>query len=562
MVIVSLKYVVIVLRFDNRGEGGVLALLAFSTGAVRSPRLRVAVPLVALFAAALFYGDAVITPAISVLSAVEGLSVATPTFEHWIVPIAIGILVALFAIQRHGTGAMGKLFGPVTVLWFLALAALGVASIAQTPAILGAMNPAHAVALTAQSPGLAFTVLGAVFLAVTGAEALYADMGHFGARPIRLAWFGLVLPALVINYFGQGALVLRDPRGVENPFYLLAPEGLLLPLVALATAATVIASQATISGAFSITQQASRLGYLPRIRVLHTSAAERGQIYIPRVNWIMLAVVVALVAGFGSSSNLAAAYGIAVSGTMLLTTWLIGVVVASGRGRMRIALLALLAAIGAIELVFVASNSTKIAAGGWFPLVLGLTLFIVLTTWKKGVAILRADEARTRMPLEGSVVLSADVARVAGTAIYLTADTGAVPGALLHVLKHFRVLHERMLFITIENVDVPRVPDAERTEVHVLQPGAVYTATVRYGFMETPDLPRALALLSRHGLHFEMSATSFFLGKTSLAPATRAGAFTWRRRLFAAMQRNAPSAAEYFGLPANRVVELGTRVAL
>ena len=562
MLIVSLKYVVLVLRFDNRGEGGVLALLAYTSRLTRgNPKMQRAVAMIAIFAASLFYGDAVITPAISVLSAVEGISVATPAFEHWIIPITLGILVALYAIQRRGTGGVGRLFGPVTVVWFAALLVLGLQSIAQTPAVVAALDPRYAIAFAAASPAGAFIVLGAVFLALTGAEALYADMGHFGAGPIRLGWFGLVFPSLVVNYFGQGALVLRDPKAVENPFYLLAPELFLLPLVALATAATVIASQATISGAFSVTQQASRLGYLPRIPVTHTSESERGQIYIGRVNWLMLVIVVILVLGFQSSTNLAAAYGIAVSGTMILTTVLIAVVVASVGGAKATPLLGALAVIGFVEAFFVASNATKILSGGWFPLVCGLALFAVLSTWKTGTAVIDADQRRARVPLAGLLQQLADVHHVPGTAIYLTADAESAPTTLLHVLKHFKVIHERIVFLTIENEDVPRVPDRERTEVHVLEPGHRYQVTLRYGFMENPDVPHAIRLLERHGIKLNMAETTFFLGKTSIAPAARRGLFTWRRALFRAMQRNAPSAVEYFKLPAERVVELGTRLA-
>ena len=382
--IVSLKYVTIVLRFDNGGEGGILALLALALRLTREhPRLAWTVAMLGIFGASLFYGDAIITPAISVLSAVEGLSVATPAFERWIVPITIAILVGLFAIQSRGTGALGKLFGPIMVMWFLALAALGAVSIAQTPAVLTALDPRHALGFAWKSPGLTFLVLGAVFLALTGAEALYADMGHFGAKPVRLAWFGLVFPSLMINYFGQGALVLRDPAAMKNPFYLLAPDELLLPLVLLATVATVIASQATISGAFSVTQQATRLGYLPRIQTRHTSETERGQIYVPQVNWTMLVLVILLVLGFKNSSAIASAYGIAVSGTMVLTTALVAVVAVYRPKRPNPLFLAVLALIGSLELVFFAANATKIADGGWFPLACGLALFVMLTTWKR-----------------------------------------------------------------------------------------------------------------------------------------------------------------------------------
>ncbi len=563
MLIVSIKYVVFVLRFDNKGEGGVLALLAFALRMTRAnPRLQWWVGVLAIFAASLFYGDAVITPAISVLSAVEGLSVATPAFEHWVIPLTVAVLIALFALQARGTARVGQLFGPVTVAWFLAIAALGAFSIAKTPEVLGAVDPRHALAFAAASPGAAFLALGAVFLTVTGAEALYADMGHFGPGPIRLGWFGLVFPALVVNYLGQGALVLRDPEAVRNPFYLLAPEELLLPLVGLATAATVIASQATISGAFSVTQQASRLGYLPFIPARHTSESERGQIYIPQVNWLMLLIVVVLVLEFGSSSALAAAYGIAVSGTMVLTTALIGIVVASAGGRRAIPALAGLAAIGAVELLFLASNSTKILAGGWFPLACGLAVFTLLTTWKRATGVIRAAEARQRVPIGGFFEMLGEVPRVQGTAIYLSADGEAVPTTLLHNLKHNKVLHERILFVTLVTEDVPRVSDAERTEVEVLEPKRLYRVKLRYGFMEDPDMMRALDLLQRHGLRFELMDTTFFLGKATIAQAEKRGPFTWRRGLFRWMQRNSPSAAEYFRLPPERVIELGTRVTV
>ncbi len=562
--IVSLKYVTMVLRFDNGGEGGILALLALASRLTRErPRLAWTVAMLGIFGASLFYGDAIITPAISVLSAVEGLSVATPAFERWIVPITIAILVGLFAIQARGTGALGKLFGPVTVMWFLALATLGAVSIAQTPAVLAALDPRHALGFAWRSPGLTFLVLGAVFLALTGAEALYADMGHFGAKPVRLAWFGLVFPSLMINYFGQGALALRDPAAMRNPFYLLAPEELLIPLVLLATVATVIASQATISGAFSVTQQATRLGYLPRIQTRHTSETERGQIYIPQVNWAMLVLVILLVLGFRTSSAIASAYGIAVSGTMVLTTALIAVVAVSLQKRPNPLFLAVLALIGMVELVFLAANATKIADGGWFPLVCGLALFILLTTWKRAETILAAHERSRRVPLDAFPTLcGADIPRVPGTAVYLSPDAGSVPTVLMHNLKHNKVLHQRIVFLTIGNEDVPRVADHERTEVRVIERGHVYQATLRYGFMEEPDVPKGLKLLARHGLKFEALETTFFLGKASLARAAKPGLFTWRRELFRWMQRNSPATAEYFKLLPDRVIELGTKVTL
>ena len=401
-----------------------------------------------------------------------------------------------------------------------------------------------------------------MFLTLTGAEALYADMGHFGPLPIRVAWFGLVLPALMLNYLGQGALVLRSPEAVKNPFYLLAPPELLLPLVALATAATVIASQAVISGAFSVTQQASRLGYLPRIPVTHTSETERGQIYVGRLNWIMLVIVMLLVLGFGSSSNLAAAYGIAVSGTMVLTTSLIALVVYALGGAARVPVLAVLAVIGLVELAFLASNATKIVAGGWFPLACGLVIFTLLSTWKRATDYLNSAAVRRKVPIAGFFEHLGEVATVPGTAVFFSADPDAVPTTLLHNLKHNKVLHERVVFFTIETADVPRLPNAERTEVRVIVPKRVYQATVRYGFMEDPDAMRALALLSRHGLRFERDETTFFLGKSTIARAERPGLFTWRRELFRWMQRNSPTAVEYFKLPPDRVIELGTQLTL
>jgi KUP system potassium uptake protein len=562
--IVSLKYVTIVLRYDNGGEGGILALLALASRLTRAhPRLAWTVAMLGIFGASLFYGDAIITPAISVLSAVEGLSVATPAFEHWIVPITIAVLVGLFAIQARGTGALGKLFGPVTVTWFLALAALGAVSIAQTPAVLAALDPRYALGFAWHSPGLTFLVLGAVFLALTGAEALYADMGHFGATPVRLAWFCLVFPSLMINYFGQGALALRDPAAMKNPFYLLAPQELLIPLVLLATLATVIASQATISGAFSVTHQATRLGYLPRLPTRHTSETERGQIYIAQVNWTMLVLVILLVLGFKTSSAIASAYGIAVSGTMVLTTALVAVVAVSLQKRPNPLFLAVLALIGMVELVFFAANATKIADGGWFPLVCGLALFVMLTTWKRAETILASHERSKCVPLDAFPTLcDADIPRVPGTAIYLSPDRNSVPTALMHNLKHNKVLHRRIVFLTIANEDVPRVTDYERTEVRVIERGQIYQATLHYGFMDEPDVAQGLKLLGRHGLKFEPLDTTFFLGKATLSRAARPGLFTWRRELFRWMQRNSPATAEYFKLLPDRVIELGTRVTL
>jgi KUP system potassium uptake protein len=562
--IVSIKYVAIVLRFDNAGEGGILALQALAARATRSnPRAAAIVAMLAIFGASLFYGDAIITPAISVLSAVEGLSVATPAFEHAIVPITIGILVGLFWIQRHGTGAVGKFFGRITAAWFLIIGGLGVASIIKTPEVLDALNPLHAIGFALHSPGLTFIVLGAVFLAITGGEALYADMGHFGAKPVRIAWFWLAFPALMCNYFGQGALVLRDPEALKNPFYLLAAQDWLLPLVFLATAATVIASQATISGAFSITQQASRLGYLPRIPTQHTSATERGQIYIAQVNWTMLVLVILLVLGFQSSSALASAYGVAVSGTMLLTTLLVAVVVWHVSRLRKWISIAVLSAVGVVELVFFLANAMKIPEGGWFPLACGLVVFTVLTTWKRAESIIGTREAAREIPMDALLqILGSDIPRVPGTAIYLSPHYGRIPTAFLHNLKHYKVLHDRVVFLTVVNEDVPRISDRERTSVHVIEIGHLYEVALHYGFMEEPDVSRGLELLRNHGLKFKLEETTFFLGKTTLTRAARRGWFTWRRELFRWMQRNSPATAEYFNLAPERVIELGTRMSI
>ncbi len=563
--IVTTKYVSIVLRFDNRGEGGILALLAFTSRSLRGkPRLAAVASLLAVAGASLFYGDAVITPAISVLSAVEGLSVAAPRLEQWVVPLTIAIIVALFAIQSRGTSSVGKLFGPITVIWFLVLAFLGVRSIMATPEVLGALNPGHALAFATHHPGMAFFTLGAVFLAVTGAEALYADMGHFGPKPIRLAWFTLVFPCLMLNYLGQGALVLRDAAAAKNPFYLMVPQEWALPLVVLATMATVIASQATISGAFSVTQQASRLGYLPRIPVEVTSDVERGQIYIARVNWLLMILVVALVLSFQSSSALAAAYGIAVSLTMLLETALIVVVVMQLEHRACIVLAAVLVAIGLVELLFVASNATKILDGGWFPLVCGAVLFTLLTTWRSARSIIAAREAAYAVPMAGFMEsLNGDsITRVSGTAVYLSSRLDVVPSTLLHNLKHNKVVHERMVFLSLVTNDVPYVPNVERTEVQVLKRGEIYQVTLHYGFREDPDVPLGIGLLKRHGLNIEVDETTFFLGKTAIARASRPGLFTWRRELFRWMQRNTPSSIEYYKLPPGRVIELGTQISI
>ncbi|MCC6535159.1 MAG: potassium transporter Kup [Burkholderiales bacterium] len=563
MLIVSLKYVTIVLKFDNRGEGGILALLAFAGRLLRKqPRMQWIAGLIAVLGASLFFGDAIITPAISVLSAVEGLSIAAPGVDEWIVPVAIAVLIGLFAFQSRGTAAIGSLFGWIMLAWFVTLAVLGIHSIVQTPAVLSALDPRHALLLAASEPHLAFVALGAIFLALTGGEALYADMGHFGRRPIRWAWFGAVLPALMLNYFGQGALVLRDATAAKNPFYLLAPPELLWPLVVLATAATVIASQATISGAFSVTQQASRLGYLPRVSVLYTSETQRGQIYIPRINWLLLVLVLALVLEFRTSSAMAAAYGIAVSTTMVLETALVILVVWMLNPRYGPVLIAVLGAIGAVELMFFASNATKFAAGGWFPVTVAIVLFTLLTTWKLAADTIAASEEARRVPIEGFLPVMNEVQRVPGTAVFFSAERDSVPTTLLHNLKHNKVLHERLVFLTVVTAEVPRLPDDERTEIDVIERGRCYKVTLHYGFREEPDIPHALKLLAQRGLAFELEETTFFLGKTSIARAERRGLFTWRRELFRWMQKNSPTAAEYFRLPPARVIELGTQISV
>jgi KUP system potassium uptake protein len=562
MLIISLKYVWIVLRFSNEGEGGVLALTALAQRVTRQrPMLAAAVIIAGIFAAALFYGDAVITPAVSVLSAIEGLSVVTPAFEQWVIPITIGILIGLFVIQKHGTSRVGGLFGPITVLWFVTLAVLGVLSIMQNPVVLQAVNPLYAVRFAVDHPLAAFLLMSAVFLALTGGEALYADMGHFGTRPVRIAWYGLVCPSLLLNYFGQGALVLRSADAVQNPFYYLAPQWLILPLVILATAATVIASQATITGAYSMTLQASRLGYLPRVRVLHTSDTERGQIYIPIINWLMLVAVVVLVLEFQSSGALAAAYGIAVSGTMIITTLLVAVVATAMQGRIRTLALFSLPIFLLLEVVFFSSNATKLLHGGWMPIVLGLAIFTLLITWKKGSGAVATVRKRidVSMPMFLRTGLS-DTARVPGTAVYLTSDPELVPSALFHSLKHFKVMHEQIVFLHIVTADTPRVSDGQRLAVNTLAAN-VYAVTLRFGFREEPDVMAALPHLEAFGVHMKLMQTTFFVARANVIDGP--GALpAWQVGLFGWMSRQSESAASYYRLPANAVVELGTQVVL
>ena len=562
LVIVSIKYVWIVLKYDNDGEGGVLALTALAHRLTHdAPRRSLLVVSAGVFAAALFYGDAIITPAISVLSAVEGISVATPRFEHFIIPITIGILIGLFFIQKHGTGSVGTLFGPITVVWFLTLGGMGIHSIVQTPMVLQAISPHHALQFTLDHPGSAFILLSAVFLALTGGEALYADMGHFGRKAVRLGWYALVFPCLILNYFGQGALVLRDSHMAANPFFLMAPQALLIPLVILATAATVIASQATISGAYSMTLQASRLGYLPRVRILHTSDKERGQIYVPTVNWLMLLAVIALVMAFKSSGALAAAYGIAVSGTMIITTLLTAFVTRIQARTLRRPTLIALGAFTLLELGFFASNLTKLGEGGWFPLTLGAGIFLMLTTWKEGTGLVADQRRKIDIPMDDFIHSPRpDVPLVFGTAVYLTSDPTIVPSALFHNLKHYKVMHQQTVFLHVLNDNAPYVHDNERVTVVELTPSA-FRVTVRFGFREEPDIPKALALITHLTLSLEPMSTTFFVARSTIADGP--GALpAWRCALYGWMTRQAEGAASYYSLPANQVVELGTQVML
>ncbi len=564
MAVVSGKYVSFIMRADNRGEGGIMALMALALrNSKEGSRRRNVIVTLGLFGAALFYGDGVITPAISVLSAIEGLEVITPAFKPFVIPLSLLVLIFLFFIQRRGTASVGKLFGPVMVLWFSVLAVLGMINIIAEPGVLRALNPSWGVAYFMANPVLGFFSLGAVVLVLTGGEALYADMGHFGRRPIQLAWFTMVLPALLINYFGQGALLLSNPAAIVNPFYLLAPGWALYPLVLLSTVATVIASQAVISGAFSMTLQAMQLGYLPRFQVRHTSESEMGQIYLPAVNWLLLMAVIALVIGFGSSSNLAAAYGIAVTGTMLITNLLVFVVARELWGwKLWQAFFCVLPFV-LIDLAFFSANSTKIVAGGWFPLVFGLVIFAVLTTWKRGRELLHdklGQDAIDLAPFIQSLALGG-ATRVFGTAVFLTGRPQGVPRAMLHSLKHYKVLHERMVIVTLRIFDVPYVPEIDRVEVADLGE-SFWQVTVQYGFKDEPDLPAALALCAHFGLEFDMMDTSFFLGRETLIPRFGGEMAYWRVLLFALMFRNASSLTAFFKIPSNRVVELGSQVVL
>ncbi len=566
MIVVTLKYVTLVLRANNRGEGGIMALLALASSSIGDrPRLRAVMLALGVFGASLFYGDAVLTPAISVLSAVEGLEIGTAVFKPWIVPISTGILIGLFLIQRHGTGVVGLLFGPVCALWFLALGASGIWNIVKSPEILAALNPVHALHFVSAHGTASFIVLGSVLLAVTGAEALYADMGHFGKRAVRVAWFSLVAPALVLNYFGQGALLLATPEAVSNPFYLSFPGWALYPMVALATAATVIASQATISGAYSMTQQAIQLGYLPRLSVLHTSSKVMGQIYVPLVNWLLLAAVVLAVITFGSSGALASAYGVAVMGTMLVTTFLTFFVIRHG---WRYPLWLCVLATGAfmvIDVTFFAAAMHKVLEGGWFPLMLGAAMFGLMFTWRGGRTRLLAQLQAASVPLDSFLdsLMQSPPQRVEGTAVFLNSTPNATPHALLHSLKHYRVLHEQNVFLTVEFRDVPWIAFEDRVQCHSLGKNC-WRVLVRYGFMNRPDIGAALELCGPAGLQVDPQQVSYFLSREKLVPGVEEKGWMQglRDSLFATLARNAGSVTDYFNIPANRVVELGTRVEI
>ena len=564
MIIVTLKYVTLIMRADNRGEGGILALTALvARGLESSTRRRWWLVGFGIFGAAMFYGDGMITPAISVLGAVEGLEIITPQLHPFIVPVTLVIIVLLFVIQKRGTASVGTLFGPVMCAWFVVLAVLGLLQIVHDPEVLWAVNPGYAITFVATSPGLAFLALGAVVLAVTGTEALYADMGHFGAKPIRRAWIFFVSPALVLNYFGQGALLLADPGAIKNPFYLLAPQWALIPLVILATGAAIIASQAVISGAFSLTRAAIQMGYCPRLKIMHTSAGEIGQIYVPFINWMLLVAVMLLVVGFHSSDNLGGAYGIAVTLAMLIDSVLIFFVMRRLWHWPRLVAVVVVVPLFLIDFAFLASNSLKIPDGGWFPLLIGAVVFTLLTTWKRGRAVLLKRLSEDTMPIDIFIesIAASPAVRVPGTAVFLTSTANRVPHALLHNLKHNKVLHERVVFLTVVTRDIPRVAPKERV---VIQDIGCHFWQIRadFGFMEDPDVPALLEACGQHGFEFDMMDTSFFVSRETLIATVTPGMALWRERLFVSMSRNAVKATDFFRIPTNRVVELGTQVEL
>ena len=562
MMIVTAKYVLVAMRADNKGEGGSFALLSLISRNLGAKGWASSLVMMGVLATALFYGDAMITPAISVLSAVEGLTVVESSLQPLVLPIAIVILIGLFLVQSRGTAKVGAIFGPVVLLYFAVLAVLGVANIIQHPEILGALSPHWAVKFFLYDPKLAFLAMGSVFLSVTGAETLYADMGHFGRKAIGVSWLALVYPCLTINYFGQGALLLGTPSAAENPFYLMAPEWARLPLVLLATAATIIASQAVISGAFSVTHQAIQLGFLPRLKTLHTSARAAGQIYIPAVNWGLLVMVVALVIGFRQSTSLASAYGIAVSGTMIITTIMLAVLIFRVWHWNRLLGIATIGVFMVVDTIFFASNITKVADGGWFPLAVAAIIFTVLTTWATGRALMRQRLEADAVPLAVFIKSAASVHRVRGTAVFLSTSPDTVPSALLHNLKHNQVIHERVLILNVKVADVPHVPAEKRLEASAIAKG-YYRVILHYGFMDEVDVPADLARIESCGEGFNMMSTSFFLGRQKLIAAKeQPGMALWRERLFAWMMKSSESAMEFFKLPVNRVIELGSQLRI
>ncbi len=561
MLLVSLKYVTIIMRADNHGEGGSLALLALASELNSNrPKSKWLFAILGVFAAALFYGDSMITPAISVLSAVEGLDIIAPQLNSFVLPITIMVLTALFFVQKRGTGAMGMAFGPIMILWFLILGVLGILSIAQSPHVLLALNPVYAYQFLFLDPWLSFLTLGSVVLAVTGGEALYTDMGHFGRFPIRLTWFSFVLPALVLNYFGQGALLLNNPQAVKSPFFLLAPEWALIPMVLLATTATVIASQAVISGAFSVASQSVQMGFLPRMEIRQTSSKAHGQIYVPFTNWTLYLAVIYLVLTFQSSSNLAAAYGIAVTGTMMIDTILIAFVLVAWRWS-PLLVIPLVGTFFCVDLAYFAANAIKIPQGGWFPLGIALVSFVVLTTWKRGRKLLFEEISRRSIPIQTIVDYVGEVNRARGTAVFLVGVNEGAPAALLHNLKHNQVLHERNVLLSVIIEDKPFVTKGNRLLINDLGKG-FYRVRVFYGFMQTPNVPAALDLCAPLGLSFDMMDTTFFTSRALIVSAPTPGMMKWREWIFIMMSKNAMNATEFFKIPTNRVIEMGTRIEI
>jgi KUP system potassium uptake protein len=561
--IVTVKYVLLVMRADNKGEGGILALMALAQRSAANPRIRTLIALIGIGGACLLFGDGAITPAISVLSAIEGIEVSLPQAASFVLPLSAIVIVALFAVQSSGTGMVGRLFGPVMVVWFAAIGALGLIQVVQNPHVLVALLPNHALMFLLDHGGMSFLVLGAVVLAVTGAEALYADMGHFGVRPIRVAWLFFVLPALVLNYFGQGALVMADTATAANPFYLMAPQALRLPLVVLATMATVIASQALISGAFSIARQCTQMGFLPRLTVRHTSQTEEGQIFVPQVNTALMIGVLILVFAFKSSAALASAYGIAVTGTFICTCILATIVFRRQFGWPRWAAITVWGGFFVIDSVFFSANALKIVEGGWVPLAIGGALMIMMTTWKQGRDLMQQRWKQDSLPLASFLARlpQSRTVRVPGMAVFLTGQPDYVPGALLHNLKHNKVLHEKVLFVTVTTLDEPEAGTERRTEVVELAPG-IHRVSLRYGFMESPNVPRALEDLRGRGIDYDPMQASYFLGREVLVRAMAPKLSLWRLWLFLAMARNAVTATEFFRIPSDRVVELGVRIAI